>query len=106
MERSMLGISLRDKIRNTEIRRKTKVKDMIEHVAELKWQWAGHVARQNTKVDNTPTAATINKKKYRKTPKEMARRHQAVVVQKLAPPSPREGHMEKFGRGLYPAVDK
>lgn len=48
MERSMLGISLRDKIRNTEIRRRTKVKDIIERVAELKWRWVGHVARQDT----------------------------------------------------------
>lgn len=46
MERSMLGISLRDKIPNDEIRRRTKVKDIIEKITELKWQWAGHVARQ------------------------------------------------------------
>ncbi|KAH1008177.1 hypothetical protein HUJ05_008758 [Dendroctonus ponderosae] len=32
MKRSLLGIGLRDKIRNTEIRRRTKVKDIIEHV--------------------------------------------------------------------------
>lgn len=45
MERAMLGVSLRDKIRNEEIRRRTKVVDIIQRIAELKWQWVGHVAR-------------------------------------------------------------
>ncbi|KAI5718070.1 hypothetical protein M8J77_015738 [Diaphorina citri] len=47
MERSILGISLRDRIRNTEIRRRTGVKDVGEEVWMKKWQWAGHVARMN-----------------------------------------------------------
>ncbi|KAI8433669.1 hypothetical protein MSG28_015667 [Choristoneura fumiferana] len=34
----MLGVSLRDRIRNTEIRQRTECK--------LKWQWAGHIARR------------------------------------------------------------
>lgn len=45
MERRMLAISLRDRIRNEEIRRRTKVTDIIQKVATLKWRWAGHVAR-------------------------------------------------------------
>jgi hypothetical protein len=45
MERTMLGISLGDRIGNTDIRRKRKVKDIVEKVAELKWRWAGNVAR-------------------------------------------------------------
>lgn len=49
MERAMLKISLRDKIRNEEIRRRTGVADVIERVARQKWQWAGHVARNNVK---------------------------------------------------------
>lgn len=47
IERRMLGISLRDRVRNEIIRQKTKVTDIIERAAHLKWQWAGHVARQN-----------------------------------------------------------
>lgn len=43
----MLGIRLRDRQRNDSIRNRTKVKDVIERVAELKWTWAGHVARQS-----------------------------------------------------------
>ena len=46
MERQMLGASLRDKIRNEEIRRRTKVADIMDRIAKLKWQWAGHMARQ------------------------------------------------------------
>ncbi|CAH2242634.1 jg8463 [Pararge aegeria aegeria] len=42
----LLGISLRDQIRNEEIRRRTKVTDIAQRVAMLKWQWAGHIARR------------------------------------------------------------
>lgn len=46
MERAMLGVSLRDRIRNEEIRRRTKVTDIARRIAQLKWQWAGHIARR------------------------------------------------------------
>ncbi|CAH2235385.1 jg5953 [Pararge aegeria aegeria] len=46
MERAMLGISLRDKIRNEVIRQRTKVTDIAFRVSVLKWQWAGHVCRR------------------------------------------------------------
>lgn len=49
MERAMLGISLRDRVRNEEIRRRTKVADAIEQIARSKWRWAGHVARDDVK---------------------------------------------------------
>jgi len=41
----MLDISLRDKIRNGEIRKRTRVEDVIECIAKQKWKWAGHIAR-------------------------------------------------------------
>ncbi|CAH2210916.1 jg7571 [Pararge aegeria aegeria] len=40
MERAMLGVSLRDQIRNEEIRRRTRVTDIAQRVAKLKWQLA------------------------------------------------------------------
>jgi hypothetical protein len=46
MERAMLGVSLRDRIRNDEIRKRTKVTDIARRIADLKWQWAGHIARR------------------------------------------------------------
>lgn len=45
MERGMIGLTLRDRIRNEEVRRITGVQDIIERIARLKWNWAGHVAR-------------------------------------------------------------
>ncbi|CAH2244793.1 jg5144 [Pararge aegeria aegeria] len=46
MERAMLGVSLRDQIRNEEIRRRTKLTEIAQRIAKLKWQWAGHIARR------------------------------------------------------------
>lgn len=45
MERSMLGITRRDKVTNITIRSRTKVADIIELITKSKWRWAGHVAR-------------------------------------------------------------
>lgn len=45
MERAMLGISLRDKVRNEDIRRRSKVEDIAQAILSTKWSWAGHVAR-------------------------------------------------------------
>ena len=47
MEREMLGISLRDKMTNEWIRQQTRVTDVMERIALLKWNWAGHIARMN-----------------------------------------------------------
>ncbi|GJQ84465.1 hypothetical protein Trydic_g15671 [Trypoxylus dichotomus] len=46
IERVMLGVSLRDKITNHEIRQSTGVEDVMERVARNKWRWPGHLARQ------------------------------------------------------------
>ncbi|CAH2232713.1 jg5337 [Pararge aegeria aegeria] len=43
MERAMLGVSLRDQIRNEEIRRRTRGTAIAERIAKLKWQWVGHI---------------------------------------------------------------
>ncbi|CAH2211069.1 jg15741 [Pararge aegeria aegeria] len=49
MEQAMLEDSLRDRNRNDEIRRRTKVTDIAQRINKLKWrqgQWAGHVCRR------------------------------------------------------------
>ena len=61
MERAMLGISLRDKIRNTDIRKRTRVADITAKVAKLKWRWAGHVARRE---DNRWSNRVLNWRPY------------------------------------------
>ena len=45
MECAMLGITLSDRVRNTDIRKKTKVEDNGVRITKLKWRWAGHLAR-------------------------------------------------------------
>jgi hypothetical protein len=37
MERAMLEVSLRDRIRNDEIRKRTNVTDIARRIADLKW---------------------------------------------------------------------
>ena len=41
MERAMLRVSVRDRIRNKEIRRGANVTDIARRIAKLKWQRAG-----------------------------------------------------------------
>ncbi|CAH2234711.1 jg4697 [Pararge aegeria aegeria] len=36
--------------RNVEIRRRTRVSDIAQRVAKLKWQWAGHIVRRGMDV--------------------------------------------------------
>ena len=47
MERAMLGISLRDRIKNEDVRQRTKVTDIGRRAAQLQWQWAGHICRRD-----------------------------------------------------------
>jgi hypothetical protein len=46
MERAMLGVSLRDRIRNQVSRQRTKVTDIAHRISMLMWQWAGHISRR------------------------------------------------------------
>ena len=50
MKRAILGILLRKRIRNENIRRRTGVTDVIERIAKLKWQWVGHIERQDREI--------------------------------------------------------
>ncbi|CAH2267349.1 jg27532 [Pararge aegeria aegeria] len=49
MERATLRVSLSDQIRNEEIRRRTRVTDIVQRVGKLKWRWAGHIARRTNR---------------------------------------------------------
>lgn len=39
---AMFGVSLRDRISNEEILKKTRVTDIAKIIANLKWQWVGY----------------------------------------------------------------
>ena len=56
-ESSMLDITWRDRKTADWIRQKTKVKDILESVSKLKWNWAGHIARMT---DNRWTSLTTS----------------------------------------------
>ena len=45
MERKMLNVKLKDRIRNTITRQRTGVTDIVQYVTNTKWKWAGHIAR-------------------------------------------------------------
>lgn len=45
IERSYTGHKLKDKIKNSVIREKTKAQDATRKILHLKWKWAGHVQR-------------------------------------------------------------
>ena len=45
LERSMLNIRRRQKVRHTKIKNILKSTDALIHARTLKWRWAGHVAR-------------------------------------------------------------
>lgn len=47
MKRIILGITLNGKIHNNEILNETKVSDIIQIILSLKWQWIGHMCRQD-----------------------------------------------------------
>ena len=45
MERKMLDLKLQHKVPCSEIRKRTKIIDIIEYTLKQKWKWAGHIAR-------------------------------------------------------------
>ena len=45
MERRILNVKLKDRIRNTITRQRTRVTDIVQYVSNTKWKWAGHIAR-------------------------------------------------------------
>ncbi|KAI5716778.1 hypothetical protein M8J76_012324 [Diaphorina citri] len=47
MERAILGVTLRDRKRNTWVRERTKMIDVGTRMWELKCNWIGHVLRRN-----------------------------------------------------------
>ena len=46
MERIMVGVTRRDKVRNEDLRKKTNARDIIQEIKTKKWRWAGHLARR------------------------------------------------------------
>ena len=47
MERSVLGIRLSDRVRNTLIRSKAGIAHVGNKTARVKWDWAGYICRMH-----------------------------------------------------------
>jgi hypothetical protein len=47
MEREVLGINLKDRMRNEELRRRSEIEDAAKAARRQKWRWGGHVARMD-----------------------------------------------------------
>lgn len=47
MERSMLNVKLKDRIKLDTLRNETKINDVTYCIRKLKWRWAGHMMRSN-----------------------------------------------------------
>jgi hypothetical protein len=61
MERAMLGVSLRDLIRNQVVRQRTKVIDIAHRISMLKWQWAGNISRRTVGVNEFWSGDRVSK---------------------------------------------
>ncbi|CAH2241563.1 jg3899 [Pararge aegeria aegeria] len=78
---TILGVSLRDQIRNEEIRRRTTVTDIAQRVAKLKWQWAGHIARRTDGLWGSKVfkwQPRIGKRSVGRPPTKVERRHRVA----------------------------
>lgn len=45
MERSIVGCKRKDRIRNCDLRDKTKLTDILSQIDKQKWRWSGHLMR-------------------------------------------------------------
>ena len=68
----MLDLKLQDKIPCSEIRKRTKIIDIIEYTLKQKWRWAGHIARlkDNRWTKRWHRVATKEKEEIKRTTKQ------------------------------------
>ena len=69
----MLDLKLKDKIPCAEIRKRTKIIDIIEYTLKQKWKWAGHIARLKDNRWTRRLAAKEREEVERTTKQKMAR---------------------------------
>ena len=103
-----MGLKLQDKIPCSEIRKRTKIIDMIEYTLKQKWRRAGHIARMK---DNRWTKLCTEwqpkerEEIKRTTMQTMARRHNKEGGNYLKQESNRHKAIGNTGGGLHSAVD-
>ena len=97
IEREMLDLKLKDKITCSEIRKRTKIIDIIEYTLKQKWKWAGHIARLK---DNrwTKRCTEWQPRRGKRSRGRPSRRWQDDITEK-------EGTTWTDDNGRHPAVD-
>lgn len=60
----MMGNKLQDRVRNIDIRKSTKVKDVVGPIAQLKWRWTSRITNWSPRADKRrrgrpPTRSSI-----------------------------------------------
>lgn len=67
----MLGVNIRDKVANIELRRTTMLTYVVERIACLKWQRA--IARQDTDIQDRKLEIETNEEDHRQTLEKLGR---------------------------------
>ena len=57
MEWIMIGVTKKDRVTNEDLKKKSRVQDIIKTIKSKKWRWAGHLARRH---DNRWACKTTN----------------------------------------------
>ena len=106
LERRMLDVKLKDRIRNTIIRQRTRVTEIVQYVTNTKRKWAGHVARMK---DNgwTIRSTEWQIKGVRSVGRPKRRWRDDIVGQQGAvwTRTAKERKLEDSGEGLLPAEE-
>lgn len=84
MERSILNIKSKDKIRLKTIRKQTKIIDIKYQIKQLKWKWAGHLTR--SKIEKWTKEVTEWCPRYKKRSKGRPHRRWEDEIQEVAGP--------------------
>ena len=103
-----MHLKLQDKMPCSEIRKRTKITDIIEYSLKQKWRWAGHNSKnEGQQVDQTlHRVATKESEEVKGTTKQkVAKRHNNEGGNHLDQESNRQTTMEDTNGGLHPAVD-
>ena len=107
MESKMLDLKLQDTM--SEIRKRTKIIDIIEYTLKQKWKWASHnySKDEGQQVDQTLYRVATKEREEIKgmTKQKMARWHNREGGDHLDYEGNRQTTMEDIDGGLHPAVD-
>ena len=102
----MLNVKLKYRIRNTTIRQRTRVTDIVLYVTNTKWKWDGHITQmEDNRWTIRSTEWQIEGLRSVESPKRRWR--DDIVGQRCSVDKESKGQrkLEDSGGGLLPAVE-